>query len=166
MSSWTETRHTVSRLLNVGETAATIVRILGCSRALIYKVKKFKEKKGGDLKRAEPPPRNKWIMTPRVQTAITRKIQADPNKSISVIGDELGINRKNVSRYVKKIGGKLLRRIKVPLISAEGRERRAIRAAGLLNDLKSTGAGRIIFFSDKKKLRRGPNTQYPKQLIY
>ena len=43
-----------------------------------------------------------------------------------------------------------MRRIKVPLVSAEGREKRAKRAAALVNDLKSAGPGRIIFFSDEK----------------
>ena len=52
---------------------------------------------------------------------------------------------------VKEIGGKSLRRVKVPLISSEGREIRAIRAAGLINDLKRGGrAKRIIFYSDEK----------------
>ena len=38
----------------------------------------------------------------------------------------------------------------MPLISADGRERRASRALGLINTLKSSPPGQIIFVSDEK----------------
>ena len=149
MSNWIKVRQAISGLLDAGETPTSIVRTLCCSRTLVYKVKKLKEKKDSDLGRLATL-RSKRVMTPRVRKAIEKKIRANPNKSLTAMGDEVGVNRKNVSRLVKEIGGKSLRRIKVPLISAEGRERRASRALGLLNDMKSARPRRIVFFSDEK----------------
>ena len=51
---------------------------------------------------------------------------------------------------VKDEGWKLLRRVKVPLISTDGQKKQVERARGLINKLKSAPQGRIIFFSDEK----------------
>ena len=72
----------------------------------------------------------------------------------SPVAREAGLKREAVRQVVIQNGWKSLRRTKVPLISAEGRERCAKRAAGLVNALKSKGRGTIVFFSDEKILRR------------
>ena len=89
-------------------------------------------------------------MTPRVTAAIRRRIKAAPTKSLCRVAREAGLKRESVRQVVIQSGWKSLRRTKVPLISAKGRERRAKRAAGLVNALKSKGRGTIVFFSDKK----------------
>ena len=51
---------------------------------------------------------------------------------------------------MKEEGWRSLRRTKVPLLSATGRQTRVERATGLINDLKSAAPRRIVFFSDEK----------------
>ena len=57
---------------------------------------------------------------------------------------------------VVEAGWKSLHRVKVPLISAEGCERRASHDAGLINALKLLPPNQIIFFSDEKNFVINP----------
>ena len=149
MAPVTELRHAISALLDAGKTPTVIVRTLGCSRSVVYKVKNLKEVEGGDLGRKFSP-RQRPVMTPRVRGAIIRRVRHDPKKSIATVAEEVGIPRRTVGKFIQKRGGRSLRRVKVPLISDEGRDRRVVRATALLNDLKSAPKGRIVFFSDEK----------------
>ena len=95
-------------------------------------------------------------MTPRVRAAIRRRVKAAPTKSLRKISRESGVGRESVRKVVVEAGWKSLRRVKVPLISAEGCERRASRAAGLINALKLLPRNHIIFFSDEKNFAVDP----------
>ena len=89
-------------------------------------------------------------MTPRVRAVVKRRIRAAPTKPIAAVARESGVSRQLMSKLVKESSWKSLRRTKVPLTSAEGRERRAMRDTGLVNALKSLRARTSIFFSDEK----------------
>ena len=78
------------------------------------------------------------------------RVKKNPNKSLTTIGEEVGVSRFTVKRVVKAAGGRSVRRRKIPLVSASGRRRRKKLAKGLLNNMKSAPPGRIIFFSDEK----------------
>ena len=148
MASRNSVREAVSTLIDAGKTPTAIARELGCARSMVYKVKNLKDA-GKDVK-VPAPKRKKTLSLPRVRAAVQCRVIANPNKSISTVAKEVRVSRPSVSRMIKEMGGKSLRRVKVPLSSAEGRERRATRAAAIVKDLKIAGrAGRIIFFSDE-----------------
>ena len=92
MSSRMEVRHTISGLVDTGKTPKEIVATLGCSRALVFKVKKIKST-GGDLGRIVTACR-KSVVTPTVRPAIKKKIHANPKKSLTT-------KRRNVGRFLK-----------------------------------------------------------------
>ena len=84
-------------------------------------------------------------------------------------GEEAGLKPGVVYKLVREEGWRSLRRKKVPLVSSEGRKKRASRAAGLLIALKEGGqAGRIIFFSDEKTFVVDPafNPQNDRYICY
>ena len=76
--------------------------------------------------------------------------QSRLHQSLRWVAREAGLKRESVQKVVVQSGWKSFRRTKVPLISTDGRERRATRAAGLVNVLKLKGRDTIIFFSDEK----------------
>ena len=149
MSKRLSSRQAISALLDADKTPTAIVRDLKCARSLVYKVKALKQKNGGNLGHAYVP-RTKTVLTPRVRVVIQRRFKSAPTKALRQVAREAGVGRDVVTRVVREAGWRSLRCKKVPLISAEGRQKRATRAAGLLNKLKSARAGTVIFFSDEK----------------
>ena len=147
MSKRTETRQAISALLDAGKRPRDIVRDLGCGRTLVHKVQTLKAE-GKDLTDFSRNKRN-TVLTLRVTAAVRRRIKVAPTKSLRRVAREAGLKREAVRQVVVQSGWKSLRRTKVPLVSAEGRERRAKRAAALVNTLKAKGKG-IVFFSDEK----------------
>ena len=131
--------------VDVGKRPVDIVRDLGCGRTLVHKVQTLKAQ-GKDLSSFKRD-RKKTVLTPRVTAAVRRRIKAAPTKSLRRVAREAGLKREAVRQVVIQSGWKSLKRTKVPLISAEGRERRDKRAAGLVNVLKSKGRGTIFFVS-------------------
>ena len=148
MSSQIAVCYTISALLDAGKTPTAIVATLEIARSTVYTVKKMKAA-GKDLGHAYAP-RQKKVTTPRVWSTVQRKVKAGPTKALTRVPKEVRISRRSVTRIVKEAGGKSLRRKEVPLISAEGQERRALRAAGLVNVMKSAPARQIFFFLMKK----------------
>ena len=148
MSKRKEVREAVSAMLDAGRTPAAIVKEFGCSRHLVYTVKKLR--KGGKPLDHATPPRKRWVLTPQTRANIKRWIRNAPTKSLRRVSKESSVPRESIRRVVQEAGWRSLRKIKVPLISEDGRRRRAERAAGLLNSLKSSPLGRITFFSDEK----------------
>ena len=155
MSKIVDRRLAISALLEAGKTPTEISRDLQCARSLVYKVNKLKD----DGKDVQPPPpkRKKTVMTPRVVAGLKRRIKAAPRKPLKVVAREAGVNRESVRKMVSNLGWRSLRRRKVPLLSAQGREVRQERAQGLLNNLKSGAQGRIVFFSDEKNFVVDPS---------
>ena len=154
MSTRKEVRVAVSALLDAGKSVTAISKDLGCSRRLIYRVKNLKAA-GGDYQH-QYPVRAGTVLTPMVRAGVKRRIRNAPNKSLRQVARETGLKRETVRRVVIQEGWRSLRRTKVPMVSAEGRKRRLERAKGLLNDLKSAPAHRIVFFSDEKNFVLDP----------
>ena len=148
MSDRLSIRAAISALLDAARTPTAIAKELGCSRKLVYTVKKLK-KNGKGLERAVQQ-RKSPVLTPRVQAGVKKRIRAAPTKSLRRVAREAGLHPEIVRKVVKNSGWKSLRRVKVPLISQEGRQKRVDRAQGLLNSLKSSPPRQIVFFSDEK----------------
>ena len=86
-----------------------------------------------------------------MQAGIKRRVRAAPTKSLRRIAHEANVDKDIVRTLVKKQGWKSLRRVKVPLISAAGREKKCRdRAQRLMNKLKNAAKNQIKIFSDKK----------------
>ena len=122
MSERLDTRRAISRLLDAAKTPTMISKDLCCARSLVYKVKKLKEA-GLDLEHAAPP-RKKRVLTPRIRAGLKRRIRSAPNKPLRRVAEEAGVNRETVRKVVVEEGWKSRRRVKVPLVSAEGRQKR------------------------------------------
>ena len=133
MSTRKETREAILALLDAQKTPTEITKTLQCSRPLVYKVKKSKA--GGKNMDHAFAARKKTVLTPITRAAIRRRIRSAPTKSLRRVAKESGINREAVRTVMKQEGWRSLRRVKVPLISAQGRLRRRERALGLLNSL-------------------------------
>ena len=89
-------------------------------------------------------------MTPTVVAGLRRRIKAAPTKSFRKAAKEAAVPRELVRTVVRESGWRSLRKVKIPLISEEGRRRRRDRSSGLINLLKSGAPGRVVFFSDEK----------------
>ena len=155
MSDRIETRAAISALLRAGKTVKAIVDDVGCSRALVYKVKN--RVSAGKSPQVSPRKRNRPTLTPRVVAGLRRRIQCAPTKSLRRVAKEAVVPRELVRQVVKESGWRSLRKVKIPLISEEGRNRRKSRSAGLLNILKSGAHGRVVFFSDEKNFVVDPS---------
>ena len=140
---------TISSLLRAGKTPKEIVRDLGYPRATVYGIKTCIDA-GKD---PQPSPcKQKWpTLSPRVVAGLKKRIRSAPTKSLRKVAAEAQVPRKLVRQVVKEAGWRSLRRGKVPLISAQRREKRVQRSKILLNKLKEGNRpGRIIFYSDEK----------------
>ena len=111
----------IAALLQVGKTPTVITKEVSCSRFLVYKVKNL-QKAGKDLGYAYTP-RVKTVLTPTVRAGIKRPIKAAPTKPLRRVAREAGVHREAVWRVIKDEGWRSLRRVKVPLISAEGQKK-------------------------------------------
>ena len=146
-------RQAILALLRAGKTPTEVIGSLGVSRQTVYSVKKRMETTpdGQEVNlEVKYRPRARKVMTPRVQAAVRRRIRTAPTKSLRRVAKEAKVGREAVRKVVLDEGWRSRRRVKVPLVSAEGRERRALRALGLINALKTVRKGTIIFFSDEK----------------
>ena len=148
MASRSETRAAISALLDAGKTAKEVVAALQCGKSVVYEVKK--RKAAGKGPQASPRKRKSTTLTPTVVAGLRRRIKAAPTKSLRQVSRESAVPRELVRKVVRESGWQSLRKVKIPLISEEGRRRRESRSAGLLNKLKSGAPGRVLFFSDEK----------------
>ena len=118
------------------------------SQLLVLKVKR-RLAAGKDLQ-ASPRKAKKPILTPRVVGGLKKRIKVAPMKFLRRVAKEANISRESVLRVVRGAGWRSLRKVKVPLISAQGRQTRIERATGLINALKSAAPGKIAFFFGRK----------------
>ena len=155
-------RQAISALICAGKSTTEVAADLRVTRTTVYQVKKQME--SADLDQ-EPilgvkfGARSQPVANPRTRAAVKRRILAAPTKSLRQVAQAAGLHRETVRKVVRQEGWRSRRCIKVPLISAEGRQTRALRAQGLVNALKSLASGTIIFFPDEKKLCRRPGVQ-------
>ena len=149
MQTWKEKRIAVSALLDAGKSINRIIADLGVSRALVLKVKS-RLASGKDLQ-ASPRKAKKPVLTPRVVGGLKKRIKAAPTKSLCRVAKEANVLRESVRRVVREAGWRSLRKVKVPLISAKGRETRVERSRGLVNALKLAPPGKIVFFSPTRR---------------
>ena len=119
MSKREQVRAAICGLNAAGKTAMEIAATLKCGRATVYRALK-KESKGEGVRHAVRP-RKRPVLTPRVAAGLRRRIRAAPTKSLRRVAAESGQNRETVRRLVLESGWRSLRRVKVPLISADGR---------------------------------------------
>ena len=129
MSKREKVRAAICCLHDAGKTAMDIAATLGCGRSTVYRTIN-KIKVGEGIKHAVRP-KKRPVLTPRVAAGLRRRIRAAPTKSLRQVAAESGRARETVRRVVIESGWRSLRRIKIPLISADGRKRRRDRAAGL-----------------------------------
>ena len=129
-------RQAISALIRAGKLPTEVAADLGVARTTVYRVKKRMELADSDQ---EPDlgvkfgARSRPVVNPRTRNAIKRRIRAAPTKSLRQVAREAGLPRDTVRKVVRQEGWRLRRRIKVPLISAEGRQTLALRAQGLVN---------------------------------
>ena len=135
MNSWSEKRIAVAALIEAGETTNAIAADLKVSRSLVLKVKR-RLAAGKDLQ-ASPRKAIRPVLTSRVVGGLKKRIKAAPTKSLRRVAKEANVSRESVRRVVRKAGWRSLCKVKVPLISAQGRETRIERAKGLISALKS-----------------------------
>ena len=148
-------REIVTSLLRAGVSIPAIMEQVGCHRATVYRAKKLLAV-GGD-----PAPKNlggrpRTATTPAATAAVLRAVRRNPTRSMASIATSLGKSPTTVRRIVRLAGYKSLRKRKVQLLSARTRNRRLERSKGLLSNLKSAPAGRILFFSDEKTFSVDP----------
>lgn len=136
-----DNRIRISVLLDNGISPTEIMRQLGMSRATVYNVKGW-----DDLER-KPGSGKKTILD---HDEVKRAVEAAPLKSLTKHTADMGVSTSTMSRTVRSMGGKSLVRLQRPLLTPAIKEMHFQRCKGLLNNLKSARARRVIIFSDEK----------------
>ena len=132
-------------LLRADWGMSAIAKELKVCRTSVYKAKKAM----AASEKQTPPPRKGRPRTstrPAAAAAILRKVRAAPTKPLREIARDLKTNHTAVNVVVKEAGFRSLRKRKIPLLSEVHRTKQLARGSALLNDLKSTPHGRIMFF--------------------
>ena len=112
-----------------------------------------------------PRKRKKTTLTLRVIEGLKKIIKSAPTKSLRRVARESQIPRELVQQVVQEAGWRSLRKVKVPLISLASQATMEERAQGLINALKGVPPGRILFFSNEKRLSGGSEPQSPERLM-
>ena len=153
MNSWSEKRIAVAALIEAGKITNSIAADLKVSRSLVLKVKR-RLAADKDLQ-ALPRKAKRPVLTSRVVGGLKKWIKAAPTKSLRRVAKEANVSRESVRRVIRMAGWRSLRKVKVPLMSAQGQQMRIERANGLINALKSAAPGKIVVFR-RKDVRGGP----------
>ncbi len=145
MSKERDNRVEVSALLRAGHTPTEVARLIGVARSTVYLVKSRIES-GDGIERKAGSGRKASLDADDLKAAI----EADPTKALCTHAKELGVAHTMVVRTVAKLGGKSLVRLERPILTTRMKETHLQRCQGLLNNMKSAAAGRVIIFSDEK----------------
>ena len=132
----------ISALLRAGHKPTDVAKQLNVSRMTVYRVAQR-------IKNSEPlhdRPRSGRPQTISRET-IKKAFENDPHLKMRALARKKKISASSVSKLVKNMGGKSLRRSKKPLLSETVIQKRLERSTRLLNDMKSHGK-RIVIFSD------------------
>jgi transposase len=145
MASQRDKRLQVDALLRAGLEPKAISGQLGVSVATVYNIKK-RQDEGQDMERASGSGRKPSLDPDELK----EQIKANPLTSMRSQAADLGVSEATVRRTVKKVGGKSLMRVERPLLTPQIKLVHLQRCQGLLNNLKSAKANRVIIFLDKK----------------
>ena len=140
----------ISALLRAGHKQTDIAKQLNVNRMIVYRV----SQRLNNSETLKDRPRSGRPQKIRRET-IKKAFENDPELKMTRLAQKKKISVSTVSRVVKSMGGKSLRRFKKPLLSAAMIQKRLDRSTRLLNDLKSHG-NRILIFSDEKTFTVDP----------
>ena len=155
MSSEYDRRAAVVESLRAGHSAKEIIEWFKYPKTMVYELAKayesatekeiFTPERKAHKKRADT------IRTPEFVQGVAKVVKEDPSKSMGKIAAEVGASRRTVERVVKDdLNLKSYVLARRHLLTEDQKERRMLRAAALINDLKHVSAGMLRFFSDEK----------------
>ena len=140
----------IAALLRAQHTKAFIAKHLKVSRMTVHRVAD-RLKSGEGLKDRPRTGRPRVVS----RLAVKRAFERNPRLKMTEVAKRKKISVATVSRAVKNQGGKSLRLLEGPLLTARMREQRRDRCQRLLSDLKSNGK-RVLIFSDEKTFTVDP----------
>ena len=143
-------RNEISALLRAGHKQTDIAKLLNVSRMTVYRVVQR-------LNNSET--LKDWPRSGRpqkIRRGTTKKaFEKDPELKMTRLTKKMKFSVSTMSRMVKSMGGKSIRRSKKPLLSGKMIYKRLEKSTRLLNDLKSH-VNRIIIFSNVKTFTVDP----------
>ena len=144
-------RQRISDLIDAGFGRDDIINVVMCSRATFYRVWRAKKKGlpivGGSGDRGG---QRRIVSTPSSCRRLRDAFRRQPRRSLRQHARHFGVNERTVRRMAKNIGAVSRIRIRRPLLTQAMRDNRLKLAKKMLNNMKSSAPGRIIFFSDEK----------------
>ena len=155
MSSEYDRRAAVVESLRAGHKAKDIIEWFKYPKTMVYDLAKAydssKEKDFFTPERKCHKKRTDTIKTPEFVQGVAEVVKEDPTKSMGKIAAEVGASRRTVERVVKDdLNLKCYVLAQRHLLTEDQKERRMLRAAALINDLKHVSTGMLRFFSDEK----------------
>lgn len=142
-------RQRISDLLSAQIGIKKIMEIIGCSSALVYKVKNLKENNMGLARRPGSGGHNKK-RTELFLTGLLSEIMVDPTQSMRKLGKELGVSKTTIRNAVGDLGLFSYVRRRRQLLSEKTKEMRVLKGKRLLSWMKKHDRSTIRIFSDKK----------------
>ena len=140
----------ISALLRASHKKSDIDKLLNVSRMLVHRV-------ASRLRDGEPLKGRPRTCTPRAvkKETIRKAFENDPTLKMTRLTRKKKIYVSTVRRAVKIEGGKSLKRVKKPLLTAAMKQKHLERGNSLLTDLKNHG-NQIVIFSDEKMFTVDP----------
>ncbi|QQP37852.1 Uncharacterized protein FKW44_018264, partial [Caligus rogercresseyi] len=129
----------VSTFLGAGKTPTEMAKQLNVEISTIYCLKKKLDINQGVERKSGSA--GKYKLEPQL---ICDVIQRAPTTSMRAHAKDLGVGESRVRRAVKECGGKSLVMFERPLLTPQIKVTHLQRCKGLINDLKSAPAGKII----------------------
>lgn len=146
----------ILQLINAGVPAKDIALTLKVHRRTVYKVKQRAAETGSPQRRKRGPsqvPNSRKVVNASNIRRVKQKIERQPRRSMRKMASEMGFSEASARRIVKKLGMRSRAVQPQPLLTAQMRQNRLLRARKLLSNIKSANPKRIIIFSDEKIFR-------------
>lgn len=145
-------RQEIATLIRAGHLDDDIAALLECSVRTVDRVRKriAADESLEDRPRSGRPSKINL-------SHLRRSIKAHPRRSITAHAATFGVHKSQMSRAVKKLGGKSVVMIERPLLTIAMKHKRLDRCQALLNDLKSRPAGIVNVFEDEKTFTVDPS---------
>ena len=156
MSERKNVRTAIAALVRAGKSTREINTDLECSKTFVLRVKR--RLASGKSPQVSPRKRKKTTLTPRAMGGLKKQIKAAPTKSLRRVAKEANVPRELVWQVVRDTWWRSLRKVKVPLISAEGRTMRVERSRSLINIPQGFGAWTNYVLFRQKNVRCGSDT--------
>lgn len=156
MASEQDNRTAIVCALRAGRSVSEITNFFGFHKSLVCRVKASYE--AADDKTNFVPERKKAatrrsdsLRTQQFVEDLKEWIQEDPSRSMLEFAQATGVSKSTISRTVKEdLEMHSYARRRGQLLTPDMKERRKVKAAALLNELKHDSAGLLRFFSDEK----------------